>query len=308
MKVLTKTCTQLGLDVKILKQCALNKKFPFKTTQEFVARIEPGNLVDPLLLQILPLKIATNKLTGFEVDPLAEKNVTPLPGVLHKYYGRVLLLVTKECAINCRFCFRQNLLTKINNWSKVLQYLQGDNTISEVILSGGDPLTLSDDQLKTIIQNIASIPHIKRIRIHTRIPIVAPKRVTNKLLHVCLSSRLPVIFVVHVNHPQEIDQQVVNALAKLRCANIVVFNQSVLLKNINDDAQILAVLSEKLFAAGVIPYYLHLLDKVKGAENFYVTTTKAKKIMRELQNKLPGYLVPKLVYEKPGAKAKIRIV
>lgn len=307
MLTLKNTIAQLNLDPKISKQCQGKKSFPFKTTKEFAKRIEVGKIDDPLLLQILPRKKQLQNTLKFTADPLKEQVATPIPGLLHKYFGRVLLLVTKHCAINCRFCFRQNLPHKLTQWRKALNYIAADPSINEVILSGGDPLTLTDTKLQTIVQKLATIKHIQRIRIHTRMPIVQPKRITTKLITALTASKLPIVFVVHVNHPQEIDAEVIAAIARLRHVNITVFNQTVVLNGVNDNLDTLMKLSEKLFATGIIPYYLHLLDWVRGAENFYVPLKKMQLIMRELHHKLPGYLVPKLVYEKPGAKTKIMV-
>lgn len=283
-------------------------KFPYRTTKAFAARISAGKADDPLLLQILPTKKEKKKVQGFKPDPLLEKKFAPIPGLLHKYFGRVLLLVTDKCPINCRYCFRRYMQNKITDWKSVFNYIANDSTIAEVILSGGEPLMLSDSKLANIIEHLAKIPQVQRVRIHTRIPIVLPKRITTKLTRILTASRLQVIIVVHCNHPQEIDNSVQRCFLRLRKANISLLNQSVLLKGVNNSSAILAALSEKLFASGVLPYYLHLLDKVEGAAHFLVKTKDAIKIHHELQKRLPGYLVPKLVCEKPGAKAKLFVV
>lgn len=272
--------------------------YPLLVTENFVRKMRLGDSKDPLLLQVLPQEREFKNIPGFTVDPLLEQKSSPIAGLVHKYYGRVLLLVTDVCAINCRFCFRRHLHKKITDWPKIFSYIENDSTISEAILSGGDPLMLKPRELKKIISRLASIPHIKRIRIHSRIPIVSPEKVKIHLLQ----AQVPVVIVIHCNHPNEINVSVNKALRLLHKQNITVFNQSVLLRNINDNAKILITLSEKLFNVGVMPYYLHILDKVKGAAHFYVDIKRARKIYRELQKKLPGYLVPKLVVESGNGK------
>lgn len=279
----------------------LLRDFPLLVSESFVARIKPQDKNDPLLLQILPQKCELKMQRGFSQDPLCERKYSPYPGLIHKYHGRVLLLVTNVCAINCRFCFRRHSQEQVTNWRKIFEYINNDHTISEVILSGGDPLMLATKKLQGIIDKLAEISHVKRIRIHTRAPIVLPKLVVKKTLR----AKLPIILVVHCNHPNEINSEVAKALAWLRQQNIIIFNQTVLLKGVNDNCQTLAALSEKLFACGVIPYYLHILDKVQGAGHFYVGVGRAQKIYAEVQKLLPGYLVPKLVVEISGKKKYI---
>jgi len=272
--------------------------FPLQVPESFVARIKPMDINDPLLLQVLPKESELQETPNFTTDPLAEKECSPVPGVIHKYQDRVLLLVTNVCAMNCRFCFRRYLRDKISDWQKVFVYIKKHPVISEVILSGGDPLMLAAGELTEIIQQLAKIPHIKRLRIHSRAPIVVPEWPITKLTQ----TRLPVVLVVHCNHPNEIDESVVRTLGAIRQTGVTLFNQSVLLRGINDNADVLVALSEKLFGAGVLPYYLHMLDKVKGAAHFYVETDRAKQIYLEMQTKLPGYLVPKLVIEIQNRK------
>jgi len=272
--------------------------FPLQVPESFVARIKLGDINDPLLLQILPQELELQEAQGFITDPLAEEKNSPIQGVVRKYPDRVLLQVTDVCALNCRFCFRRYAGNKISDWQKVFTYLKNDPVISEVILSGGDPLMLAASELAEIMQQLAQIPHIKRLRIHSRVPIVMPERSILKLTQ----TRLPVVLVVHCNHPNEIDESVARALSALQQTGVTLFNQSVLLRGINDNAEILISLSEKLFGACVLPYYLHMLDKVKGAAHFYVETNRAKQIYLEMQTKLPGYLVPKLVVEIQNKK------
>ena len=272
--------------------------FPLQVPESFVARIKPNDINDPLLLQILPQKRELQKTPGFSTDPLFEKKYSPVAGLIHKYHGRVLLLVTDNCALNCRFCFRRHLREKITDWQKVFSYIKNDSTVTEVILSGGDPLMLAQGKLKEIMDQLAQIPHIKRIRIHSRVPIAMPKLITSRLIQ----SKIPVVLIIHCNHPNEINDDVMECLDLLRKQNITIFNQAVLLKGVNDDSEVLVALSEKLFSVGVIPCYLHILDKVKGAAHFYVNIERAKKIYSEMQKKLSGFLVPKLVVEVKNKK------
>ena len=272
--------------------------FPLQAPKSFVARIEPGNINDPLLLQVLPQELELQEAEGFVADPLAEKENSPVKGVVRKYNDRVLLQVTDLCAMNCRFCFRRHVGNKISDWPAVFAHLQDNLSINEVILSGGDPLMLGASELEEIIRQLAQIAHIKRLRIHSRVPIVMPERP----IPVLTQTRLPIILVVHCNHPNEINESVMQVLSALRRAGVTLLNQSVLLRGINDNVEVLVSLSEKLFGAGVLPYYLHMLDKVKGAAHFYVETSLAKQIYLEMQAKLPGYLVPKLVVEVENRK------
>lgn len=302
--------TLLNLDLSLLPAATLAAKyFPLKVTQSFIARIEKGNVNDPLLKQILPLDLELNSVEGYTSDPLQEKNTNPVPGLLHKYHGRVLLTLTGACAIHCRYCFRRNFPYNENNpgrqgWDAIFKYIDHDKNISEVILSGGDPLVMNDKLLTSFTEELSKIPHVKRLRIHTRIPIVLPERITDDLLTWLTNMRLDVCLVVHANHPQEINHEVKTALLKLKHAGISVFNQSVLLRGINDDPKTLITLSQTLFTAGVIPYYLHVLDKVQGTKHFDLPRKRALDLHQALIQQLPGYLVPRLVCEEPGMTAK----
>ena len=295
---LKKLAQKLHLNLSEFAADDLVSDFPLQVPESFVARIDPSNINDPLLLQILPQKIELQKAPGFNTDPLSEKKYSPVAGLIHKYYGRVLLLVADSCALNCRFCFRRHLREKITDWQKVFSYIKNNPTINEVILSGGDPLMLPPKELKKIMDQLAAIPHVKRIRIHSRVPIAIPKLITAR----SIQAKIPVVLMIHCNHPNEINDEVVECLGLLQKQNIVIFNQAVLLKGVNDDSEVLITLSEKLFSAGVIPCYLHILDKVKGAAHFYVNIEKAKKIYLKMQKKLSGYLVPKLVVEVKNKK------
>lgn len=293
-----KLSQMLHLDLEGFSQEDPSIGFPLQAPESFIKRIEPKNIDDPLLLQILPRELELQEAVGFITDPLAEEKSSPILGLVHKYSDRVLLQVTNICAVNCRFCFRRHTRNKIVDWQKIFAYIQKHSAISEVILSGGDPLMLAPDELAGIMQQLAKISHIKRLRIHSRVPIVMPERP----IPVLTQTRLPVIVVVHCNHPNEIDESVAHNLRVLRQTGVTMLNQSVLLHNINDDAAVLISLSKKLFSAGVLPYYLHMLDKVKGAAHFYIDYDRAKQIYRELQAGVSGYLVPKLVVEIQNEK------
>lgn len=284
------------------------KQFKTRVPRDFAAKMIKGEPNDPLLRQVLA---ANEELEASEHvnDPLKEAAVIPMSGLIHKYHGRVLLTVTGACAINCRYCFRRHFPYQDNNpgragWGQVMTYIAKDPCIHEVILSGGDPLLATDRTLETLFEQLATIPHLRTIRIHTRIPIVLPARVNDHLSGILSASRLRKVVVLHCNHPQEIDAEVARACKALRQADCHLLNQSVLLKGVNDNAYILAALSERLFDEGVLPYYLHLLDKVRGAAHFDVALNDAIALFQELQNLLPGYLVPRLAREEPGKKSK----
>jgi len=286
--------------------------FPLRVPREFVARMRVGDPQDPLLLQVLPTQQELLAMPGYSQDPLQEQQVNPLPGLIHKYQGRVLLTITGACAINCRYCFRRHFAYEDNNpgrtgWLKIVDYVAADPSINEIIFSGGDPLVAKDALLAHIIEPFAALGQIKRLRIHTRLPIVIPQRITAELISLLQSTGLQVVVVVHANHPQEVDAAVSQSLRALGEAGITVLNQAVLLKGVNDDATILAELSEKLFSAGCLPYYLHLLDKVAGSAHFDVPLQRAREIIWTLSQQLPGYLVPKLVREIAGLKSKVPV-
>nr|VFJ67667.1 MAG: EF-P beta-lysylation protein EpmB [Candidatus Kentron sp. FM]VFJ76036.1 MAG: EF-P beta-lysylation protein EpmB [Candidatus Kentron sp. FM]VFK12383.1 MAG: EF-P beta-lysylation protein EpmB [Candidatus Kentron sp. FM] len=294
--------------------------FPLRVPRGYVARMQRGNPNDPLLKQVLPVAEEDIGVPGYTRDPLNERAALHAPGVLHKYRGRVLLLTTAACAIHCRYCFRRhfshggeglfdgdtgNRCLSHRHLGAALAYIRRENTIREVILSGGDPLCLPDERLAPLAKGLADIPHVQRLRIHTRLPIVLPERVDEALLAWLTRTRLHTAVVIHANHPNEIDDNVEKALLRLRTGGIAVLNQSVLLGGINDDGQTLARLNEQLFAIGTLPYYLHMPDPVVGSQRFAVREQRAKAIMTELRTRLPGYLVPQLVREVAGAKYKI---
>ncbi|MDX1250831.1 MAG: EF-P beta-lysylation protein EpmB [Gammaproteobacteria bacterium] len=302
---------RLGLPPDILPPSAIaRRQFSLRVPRGYVARMRKGDPGDPLLRQIFPHQDEEHDAPGFSPDPVGDLAAMPLPGLLHKYHGRALLVATGACAIHCRYCFRRHFPYGDANpaagqWDAALDYLASDASITEIILSGGDPLTLTDLRLAPLAQRLSAIPHLKRLRIHTRLPVVLPERVDDGLLAWLGNTRLKPVMVIHANHANEIDDQVRHALAMLAEAGVTLFNQSVLLRGVNDSAQALANLSETLFDSGVTPYYLHLLDKVRGATHFDTGASRAETLLTELRNRLPGYLVPRLVREEAGAPSKL---
>ena len=300
----------LQLPTEFLAQAvAAGRRFPLCVPRSYLARMEPGNPNDPLLRQILPLGAELQTVPGFAVDPVGDLGAMPRPGLLHKYAGRVLLVTTGACAVHCRYCFRRHFPYGEANpaagtWQPALEYIAADPSIEEVILSGGDPLSLSDRRLAALSAHLATIPHLRRLRIHTRHPVVLPERVDAALLEWLQADRLQKIMVIHANHPRELDASVMEALARLRTIGVTLLNQSVLLRDVNDSVTTLVELSERLFTAGVLPYYLHLLDRVAGAHHFDVPAAEAADLIQGLRVRLPGYLVPRLVREDAGAPCK----
>ena len=286
-------------------------QFQLLAPPSFIARMGRGNTNDPLLKQVLPTLQEQQVSAGFMRDPLAEtdpdRGFIKAPSLLQKYQNRALLITTPGCAINCRYCFRRGFPYtehRPKNHQEALTAIAADQSISEIILSGGDPLLLSDSQLPQLLSNIESIPHVQRIRIHSRIPIVLPERLTQTLMDTLTNRRCQIVMVVHSNHPQELNDTTARALNCLKQSGVTLLNQSVLLRDINDDVGTLVQLSEKLFTQGVLPYYLHLTDHVAGTEHFFVADEEAKEIYAQVQHRLPGYLLPKLVRELPGEASK----
>jgi EF-P beta-lysylation protein EpmB len=289
---------------------AAARLFPLRVPRGFVARMRLRDPRDPLLRQVLPLAEECLAVEGFGADPVGDLFAMVVPGVLHKYHGRVLLTATGACAVHCRYCFRRHFPYAeanpvVDQWRQALDYIAGDDSITEVILSGGDPLSMSDRRLADLARRLEAIPHLRRLRLHTRLPVVLPERVNDELLDWLGSTRFKTVIVVHANHANEIDSSVIAALAGLKASGAELLNQSVLLRGVNDNTETLMALSEKLFEAGVLPYYLHLLDKVQGAAHFEVEESVARRLMAELNRQLPGYLVPRLVREIPGAPGKL---
>ncbi len=283
--------------------------FRTRVPKPFVEKMRMGDINDPLLQQVLPQSVEFEQVPGFSVDPLAEQQYNPLPGLLHKYTSRVLLTLRGVCAINCRYCFRRHFDygdNKISQkeLSEIIDYIKSHPEINEVILSGGDPLMADDNYLSQLVEKLEQLPQLKRLRFHTRLPIVIPERITDEFTQILANSRLQSVIVLHCNHPNEIDTHFSRHVKKLTDNGVQLLNQSVLLKNINDDAETLQALSEKLFDYRIMPYYLFLLDRVSGTAHFEVSETVAQQLIRDVAAKLPGYLVPKLTRETPGLKSK----
>lgn len=287
--------------------------FPLLVPNSFIARMEPRNPSDPLLLQVLPTQQETIPAKGFSSDPVDDRNARKAPGLLQKYQGRALLITTGTCAVHCRYCFRreypyQSDPRRMDDWLPALEQIAADKTLSEVILSGGDPLVLNDDRLSKLVKQIDRIPHIERIRIHSRLPIVLPARVTDNLLTLLTSVRSRVVMVVHSNHGNEVVGDCADSLQRLVRSGIPVLNQAVLLKRVNDSVAALEALCRNLINIGVIPYYLHQLDRVQGAAHFEVPTERGLQLTNELAKRLPGYAVPRYVQEIPGALGKTPVI
>jgi len=294
-----------------LQHFSARKLFPVRVPQPFISRMKKGDFNDPLLKQVMPLSDEFVITQGFSTDPLEEHD-TVAEGLLHKYKHRVLMIVKSGCAVNCRYCFRRHFpygenSPNKNRWQPALKYIAEHNEINEVIFSGGDPLMANDEHLQWLIKQLESIKHVTRLRIHTRLPVVIPQRITNTLIRVLVETRLKATVVLHINHPNEIDNDVIQAVEKLRVARIPIFNQSVLLKGVNNDADVLCQLSEALFDNGIQPYYLHMFDPVQAVAHFDVDESQAKIIVQKMMATLPGFLMPKLVREIAGEANKTPI-
>ncbi|MCL4129743.1 UNVERIFIED_CONTAM: hypothetical protein GTU68_055743 [Idotea baltica] len=302
----------LDLDKTALNHQCENNAFQLRVPLPFVSRMRKGDLTDPLLLQVLPLKRESQNVAGNHYDALDEQTYNVRPGLVHKYNGRVLLTAAVSCPINCRYCFRrhfpyeENRLTP-SNWQPALDYIREHESITEVILSGGEPLMLNDHLFSRLLDEIEAIEHVNHIRIHTRYPIAVPQRLTPELCKRLSIAQCNVAMVLHCNHPHEIDQHVKHHLSPLVNSRVTLLNQSVLLKGINDDVETLSNLSESLYNAGVLPYYLHATDPVVGTAHFQVSDERAQALALKLSYMLPGYLLPTLVREVPGKKAKTRL-
>jgi len=305
--------TQLGLPDQVLSAIALaSRSFPLRIPREYLDRIQVTDIHHPLLKQFIPSPEELTDTEGYSQDPVAEVEKNTVPGLVHKYPGRVLLVISSSCPVHCRYCFRRHFPYNHNrnsreDWQQAIKYIGEDPSIHEVIYSGGDPLSAPDHQLDWLTHELAAIPHLTRLRVHTRFPVVIPQRVTDELLAWLTGSRLTPSVVLHSNHPDELSPEVALALRKLRGADVTLLNQSVLLKGINDKPETLIALSEKLYACGVLPYYLHLLDKVAGAAHFDIPEAEALAIYKTMQATLPGYLLPKLVREEAGKSSKTLI-
>lgn len=299
-----------GLAARVSADAAA--QFPLRVPRGFAARMRHGDPGDPLLRQVLPLDDEDRVVPGFGLDAVGDLAASGGPGIVHKYDGRALLVATGSCAIHCRYCFRRHYpygeqTAAAGQWRAALDYLAADPSIAEVLLSGGDPLSLSTAKLAEFTDALAGLAHVRRLRLHTRLPVVLPERVDAALLGWLSSLPQQVVVVVHANHANEIDAGVALALGRLREAGATVLNQSVLLRGVNDSVPALADLSERLFEAGVLPYYLHLLDRVAGSAHFEVPEDEARQLHEALTARLPGYLVPRLVREVAGAPSKLPV-
>jgi EF-P beta-lysylation protein EpmB len=287
-------------------------RFPLLVPRAYAARMRRGDPADPLLRQVLPLEAELEDRAGYVSDPVGDVAAAVAPGVLSKYDGRVLLIASGTCAINCRYCFRREYpyaeqRAAADDWRAALAAIRRDRGCHEVILSGGDPLILTERRLAVLGEALRTVTHLRRLRLHTRLPVVLPARIDDPLLAWLGGLHLPTVMVLHVNHPREIDGPVRDALWRLRAAGVTLLNQSVLLRGVNDDRDTLCGLSEALFDAGVLPYYLHLLDPVRGTAHFDVPADRAVELVEQAAARMPGYLVPRLVRERPGAAAKLPV-
>ncbi|VFP87027.1 L-lysine 2,3-aminomutase [Candidatus Erwinia haradaeae] len=296
----------------LIAQHTVRDHFSLRVPRSFVARMQKGDPQDPLFLQVATSQNELISALGYNIDPLSESSYNVCSGILHKYHNRALFLVKGRCAVHCRYCFRRYFPYKDHkgnkvNWQKALQYIHRQNNLDEIILSGGDPLIATDAELSWLFTQLEQVPHLKRIRIHTRLLVVIPQRITTALCERIKRSRLKVLIVTHINHSQEINDELCHGIWLLTRSGVTFLNQSVLLHDINDNAVTLAALSNALFDAGILPYYLHLLDKVHGSAHFYVSDDRARIIFRDFITKVSGYMVPKLVREIPGELSKTPI-
>ncbi len=300
----------LELSPELREKILPRARFPLNLPRRLAEKIAKGTLDDPILRQFVPLEDELQPAPGFVSEPLQDTSFRKTKKLLHKYEGRALVLTSSACAMHCRFCFRQNFPyeTETYGFEEELAYIAQETTLTEIILSGGDPLSLSDGQLLALFQALDEMPHIERIRFHTRFPIGIPERIDDSFLQVLEGSTKQIIFIVHCNHARELDSDVVAALRRILKLGIPVLNQSVLLHGVNDGEEPLLELSEALVQGGVLPYYLHLLDLVEGAAHFSVSDERAKELIRYLQDHISGYAVPRLVREIPGQPSKSLII
>jgi L-lysine 2,3-aminomutase len=307
-------CRLLDLPPDLAETAKISaRQFPLFVPRGFLARMRRGDSTDPLLRQVLPLAAETVDTPGFVADPVDDANATRQSGLIQKYRGRALLITTGVCAIHCRYCFRRHFPyneapRSLAAWEPALAEIESDRSLTEIILSGGDPLTLVDATLAALIERLESIPHLRRLRIHTRLPIVIPERITDDFVSMLAESRLTPIMVLHANHANELDAQVANAIRKLITSRAILLNQAVLLAGVNDTIAAQSELCERLIELRVRPYYLHQLDRVSGAAHFEVPTMLGRQIIDELRTRLPGYAIPRYVQEVAGAPSKIDIM
>ena len=306
--------TRLGLPSSVLDGARRGSQlFPVLVTESFLARMQPGDPHDPLLLQVLPRKSEFDRVEGFTTDAVADMSSRRAAGLIHKYPGRALLIATGSCAVHCRYCFRRHYPygdepRRLDEWEPALGTLREDPSISEIILSGGDPLMLTDTRLGELVTRLDTIEQLTRLRLHTRLPVVLPSRITNVLLDLLAGTRMTSIVVIHANHPAEISEDCAAALRQLVRGGLTVLNQAVLLRGINDDIEVLSELCGRLADLGVMPYYLHQLDRVAGTAEFEVSESTGRDLVGQLADRLPGYAVPQYVREVAGAESKVRLV
>ncbi len=304
-------CGRLGLPAELADAAAGGaRQFPVFVPPAYLARIQPGDPHDPLLRQVMPVVDETTETPGFSRDPVADGLATLQPGLLQKYAGRALLVTTGACAVHCRYCFRRHFpFEQVPHstaaWDTALAAIADDDSLSEVILSGGDPLMMVDDRLAMLVEKIAAIGHVTRLRVHTRLPVMIPSRVTDELIAWLTGTRLTPVVVIHANHAHELDDAVAASVDRLRRAGATLLNQAVLLRGVNDSAAALTSLSERLVEIGVVPYYLHQLDRVAGAAHFEVPVEQGRTLIDQLRVSLPGYMVPKYVQEIPNQSSKV---
>lgn len=304
-------CEALGLPAELGDAgVAAAADFGCLVPASYLARIERGNPADPLLRQVLPVADEGEVVAGFAADPVGESAATLTPGLLQKYPGRALLVATSACPVHCRYCFRREFPYDERPagdefWREAVTALRADESIHEIILSGGDPLTVSDVRLASLVDELAAIAHLTRLRIHSRTPVMIPSRVTAELIELLTATRLTPIMVLHANHANELGEDVATAIDRLRRAGVMLLNQAVLLRGVNDTINAQCELSERLIAIGVSPYYLHQLDRVRGAAHFEVPVDEGRAIIAEMRRRLPGYAVPQFVQEVPGELHKV---
>jgi EF-P beta-lysylation protein EpmB len=292
------------------KELLLKKsKFPLNLPLRLAKKIEKGNLEDPILMQFLPILEETKETADYKKDPLEEVSFKKSTTLISKYTSRVLMIPSSACAMHCRYCFRRHFpyASKQTTFKNEIEWIRKNDQLQEVILSGGDPLSLNDNELISIVSDLAKIYHIKKIRFHSRFPIGIPERITSELLNAFKSINKQFVFVVHINHPNELDTDVLESLKKIQFTGTPVLCQSVLLKNINDDIDVLEKLCTQLSDWGILPYYIHSLDKVQGAEHFHVPDEKGTFLIKSLRDRIPGYAVPSFVREESGKKSKTPI-
>jgi EF-P beta-lysylation protein EpmB len=296
---------RLDLPDLVKKGALAAESFSVFVPLPLLSRMKPGDLADPLLRQVLPLDDENQSPAHFSIDPLGENQASLQPGLMQKYHGRVLLVTTGACAVHCRYCFRRHFPydlspTSVDQGEPAIKQIAADSSIEEVILSGGDPLTIVDGTLSKLINRLGEIEHLKRLRIHTRLPVMIPQRVTDSLIEMLGSTRLHSIVVIHVNHANELDESVKQALERLQSSGATLLNQTVLLRGVNDDGDALIELSQRLLDCRVLPYYLHQLDPVVGTSHFEVPRERGEALIREMRARLPGYAVPRYVKELEG--------